>query len=62
MAKMIKYVGAPNLFANIDTGHLAITREPPSALEKLRDGILHVHISDNDGKVHANWIIGKGVT
>ena len=62
MAKMIEDVDAPNLFANIDIGHLAITREPPRALEKLKDKVLHVHISDNDGKAHANWIIGRGVT
>jgi sugar phosphate isomerase/epimerase len=62
MAKMIEEVNAPNLFANIDIGHLAITREPPRALEKLKDKILHAHISDNDGKIHANWIIGRGVT
>ncbi|MFQ6066863.1 MAG: sugar phosphate isomerase/epimerase family protein [bacterium] len=62
MAKMIEQVDAPNLFANIDIGHLAITREPPRALEKLKDKVLHVHISDNDGKAHANWIIGRGVT
>lgn len=61
MAKMIEEVDAPNLFANIDIGHLAITREPPRALEKLKDRILHAHISDNDGKAHANWIIGRGV-
>jgi len=61
MAKMIEDVEVPNLFANIDIGHLAITREPPRALEKLKDRVLHVHISDNDGKVHANWIIGRGV-
>ena len=51
-----------NLFANVDVGHLAITREPPVALEKLRGRVLHVHISDNNGKIHANYIIGKGVT
>ncbi len=62
MAKMIEDVDVPNLFANIDIGHLAITREPPRILEKLKDRILHVHISDNDGKAHANWIIGRGVT
>ena len=62
MAKMIEDVDVPNLFANIDIGHLAITRESPKTLEKLKDRILHVHISDNDGKAHANWIIGRGVT
>ena len=62
MAKMIEDVDVPNLFANIDIGHLAITRESPKTLEKLKDRILHVHISDNDGKTHSNWIIGRGVT
>lgn len=62
MARIIADVNMDNLFANVDLGHLAITREPPVALEKLRGRILHVHISDNNGKVHANYIIGTGVT
>ncbi len=62
MARMIEDVGQSNLFANIDIGHLAITRESPQTLEKLKDKIMHAHISDNNGKIHANWIIGTGVT
>ena len=62
MVKIIEDVGAPNLFANIDIGHLSITREPPKTIEKLKHKILHVHISDNNGETHANWIIGTGVT
>jgi len=61
MARIIADINMDNLFANVDLGHLAITREPPAALEKLRGRVLHVHISDNNGKVHANYIIGRGV-
>ncbi|MHB1347152.1 MAG: sugar phosphate isomerase/epimerase family protein [Candidatus Humimicrobiaceae bacterium] len=60
MIKMIEEVDAPNLFANIDIGHLAITREAPVQLKKLKNCILHVHISDNGGEKHANAIIGSG--
>lgn len=62
MARIISDVNMNNLFANVDLGHLAITREPPAALEKLRGKILHVHLSDNNGSIHANYILGKGVT
>lgn len=62
MVRMIENLETPNIFGNIDIGHLAVTREPPQALEKLRGKILHAHISDNDGKTHANWIVGRGVT
>ena len=61
MVNMIEDVGAPNLFANIDIGHLAITRESPKKLKKLKNYIMHIHISDNDGNKHENLIIGKGV-
>ncbi len=60
MVKMIEDVGAPNLFANIDIGHLAITRESPEKLKKLKNYIMHIHISDNDGNKHENLIIGRG--
>jgi len=60
MLKMIEEVNMPNLFANIDIGHLAITREAPKKLEQLKDKIIHIHISDNNGLAHANDIIGTG--
>jgi len=62
MYKMLKEVNLPNVLANIDIGHLAITRESPEELEQLRGLIIHAHISDNDGYVHANDVIGTGVT
>lgn len=62
MFKMITEINSPYVLANIDIGHLAITRESPKDLEKLRGLVIHAHISDNDGRVHANEIIGTGVT
>lgn len=56
--KMIEDVNMPNIFANIDIGHLAITREPPHKLNKLKNYIMHAHISDCDGMQHANLVIG----
>lgn len=60
MAAMLDDVDMPNLFANIDIGHLHITREGPAAMEKVRDRILHAHISETDTFEHTNSIIGSG--
>jgi len=60
MAKMIEDVGMPNVFPNIDIGHLCITREPPKAMEKVKNRILHVHLSETDTFSHTNSIIGTG--
>jgi sugar phosphate isomerase/epimerase len=60
MVAMLEDVNMPNLFANIDIGHLHITRESPVAMEKVRDRILHVHISETDTFEHTNSIIGTG--
>lgn len=62
MLQMIRDVNHPRLLANIDIGHLAITREGPEELDKLAGYLIHVHISDNNGMAHANDIIGTGVT
>jgi sugar phosphate isomerase/epimerase len=50
----------PNVFPNVDIGHLWITREGPEKLEKFKDRILHVHISETDSFEHTNSIIGTG--
>ena len=60
MAAMLEDVDMPNLFANIDIGHLHITRESPAAMEKVRGRALHVHISETDTFEHTNSIIGTG--
>lgn len=61
MVKMIEDVEMPNVFPNIDIGHLCITRESPLTLEKVESRILHVHLSETDSFAHTNSIIGTGV-
>jgi len=60
MAQVIEDIGMPNVFANVDIGHLCITREAPHRLEKLRDRMLHVHLSETDTYEHTNSILGTG--
>jgi len=60
MAKMIEDVEMPNVFANIDIGHLCITRESPKTMEKVKGRILHTHLSETDTFEHTNSIIGTG--
>jgi len=60
MARAIEDIGMPNVFANVDIGHLCITREAPGRLEKLRDRMLHVHLSETDTYEHTNSILGTG--
>jgi sugar phosphate isomerase/epimerase len=60
MVQVIEDVGMPNVFANVDIGHLCITREAPHRLEKLRDRMLHVHLSETDTYEHTNSILGTG--
>ncbi len=55
-------IDAPNLYANIDIGHLNILRTPPAEIAPVMERVIHVHISDNDGLVHTNSIIGEGNT
>ncbi|HUX14511.1 MAG TPA: sugar phosphate isomerase/epimerase, partial [Spirochaetia bacterium] len=50
LERMLGEVNRSNLFANIDVGHMNVTREMPQAMWKLKDRILHMHMSDNDGR------------
>ena len=61
MAQAIEDIGMPNVVANVDIGHLSILREGPDRLEKLKNRILHVHLSETDAFEHTNSIIGTGV-
>ncbi|NLM37488.1 MAG: sugar phosphate isomerase/epimerase [Firmicutes bacterium] len=62
MRDLIDEVNQPNLLANIDIGHLNILRTSPDELALLKDKIIYVHISDNDGLAHTNSVIGTGTT
>jgi sugar phosphate isomerase/epimerase len=60
LAKAIEDIGLPNVYPNVDVGHLAITRESPASLEKLKSRLLHVHLSETETFAHTNSILGTG--
>lgn len=61
LAKAVEDIGLPNVYPNIDVGHLVITREEPAQLEKLKNRMLHVHLSETESFAHTNSILGTGV-
>ena len=61
LARLMEELGLPNVYPNVDVGHLVITREEPESLEKLKERILHVHLSETESFAHTNSILGTGV-
>jgi sugar phosphate isomerase/epimerase len=61
MARFLDDVGHPAVRANLDVSHLALAKQPPERLERLRGKVAHVHLSDCDGKVHGDLPPGRGV-
>jgi sugar phosphate isomerase/epimerase len=59
-ARMVEDIGLPNVFPNLDIGHFVINREAPHRIEKIKDKIIHVHLSETQGYEHTNSIIGTG--
>jgi sugar phosphate isomerase/epimerase len=61
MLRLLEDVDRPAVGANLDISHLALSHVEPAELRKLRGRVLHVHISDCDGKVHGDLPPGRGV-
>jgi sugar phosphate isomerase/epimerase len=59
-ARMVEGIGMPNVHVNLDIGHFALNREPPSHIEKLKSRIIQIHLSDTGGLEHTNSILGTG--
>jgi sugar phosphate isomerase/epimerase len=59
-ARMIEDIGLPNVFPNLDIGHFVINREGPTRIEKIKDRLLHIHLSETRGYDHTNSILGTG--
>jgi sugar phosphate isomerase/epimerase len=59
-ARMVEDIGMSNVFVNLDIGHFALNREPPSHIEKLKSRIIQIHLSDTEGLEHTNSILGTG--
>lgn len=60
MCRALEEVGLPNVYPNVDVGHLTITREGPETLEKWKHRLLHVHLSETESFAHTNSILGRG--
>jgi len=60
MIKFLDDVDHPAVKANADVSHLHLIRAPPEDLKRLGDRIIHVHFSDNNGKVHGDLPPGRG--
>ena len=60
LARVVEDLGLPNVYPNVDVGHLVITREEPEMLDKLKDRLLHVHLSETESFAHTNSILGTG--
>jgi sugar phosphate isomerase/epimerase len=61
LAKAVEDLDLPNVYSNVDVGHLVITREDPGSLEKLKNRLLHVHLSETESFAHTNSILGTGI-
>ena len=61
LARAVEDLNLPNVYPNVDVGHLVITREGPDSLEKLKSRLLHVHLSETESFAHTNSILGTGV-
>jgi sugar phosphate isomerase/epimerase len=59
-ARLVEDIGLPNVFPNLDIGHFVINREAPQRLEKIKDKIIHIHLSETQGYDHTNSILGTG--
>jgi sugar phosphate isomerase/epimerase len=59
-ARIVEDIGLPNVYPNLDIGHFMINREAPGRIEKIRDRIIHVHLSETEGFDHTNSILGTG--
>jgi len=60
--QLIRDVDRPNFLTVVDLGHMSLSRESSAALADAASTIGHIHITDNDGLLHANNIIGSGTT
>lgn len=60
LSKVVEDLALPNVYPNVDVGHLVITREEPESLEKLKNKLLHVHLSETESFAHTNSILGTG--
>jgi D-psicose/D-tagatose/L-ribulose 3-epimerase len=63
MLRFLKDVDLPGVVeANCDISHLHLMKIRPREVRRLKGRIIHVHLSDCDGKKHGDLPPGRGVT
>ncbi len=60
MSEFLRDVGSASVGANVDISHLVLARDSPDRIRELAGRIVHVHLSDCDGKVHGDLPPGRG--
>ena len=59
---LIQQVKTTRAYCNVDIGHFVLLLQSPKDIEVLKDDILHVHLSDNDGySTEVDCLLGEGV-
>jgi len=59
--RLLDHVKSNNLGIVLDTAHLHAQKEIlPLSVEKLKNKIFYLHVSDNDGKTNEHRALGKG--
>ena len=61
MTRFLDEIDRASVRANIDVSHMALAKQSPEELLKLKGRVAHVHISDCDGIVHGDLPPGRGV-
>ncbi len=61
MSRFLSDVNHSAARANVDISHLALAKDAPAELSKLKGRIAHVHLSDCDGQKHGDLPPGRGV-
>ncbi|MCD8139077.1 MAG: sugar phosphate isomerase/epimerase [Planctomycetaceae bacterium] len=56
--RALQQIGLPNLYPNVDIGHMWMTREGPEYLDRFAGRLYHGHLSDHNGMAHSNNILG----
>lgn len=61
MKKFLDDIGMSSVNANFDISHFYLEKIRPDEIRRIKDKIIHVHMSDCDGKVHGDLPPGRGV-
>src|SRR5882762_5922518 len=61
MVRFVDECDHPRVRANLDISHLVLSDTSPIEVAKLKGKVIHVHLSDCDGKVHGDLPPGRGI-